>query len=201
MLSVRGLRRSVHDRVVWRDVTFEVAAGETVVVQGPSGSGKTLLLRALAALDPVERGVVMLDGKTPADWGPMAWRSEVLWVPVVRAVLPGTPGDLAEEVAGYAAQRGRPAGQPVELAREWGLPESAWAQDWASLSGGEAQRALLALAMSRRPRVLLLDEPTGALDPDAKAAVERSLSACTAVWVTHDREQAERVGDRVVELA
>ncbi len=200
MLSVRGLRRSIVDRVVYEGVSFDVAAGETVVVRGPSGSGKTLLLRALSGLDPVESGSVSLDGRGPEAWGHACWRAEVLWVPQTPPLLPGSPRDLVAEVGSFATQRGRAATDPVTIAGEWGLPSAAWDQDWSELSGGEKQRALLALAVSRAPRVLLLDEPTSALDPVATLAVETTLQALTSVWVTHDEAQAARVGDRMVLL-
>jgi len=68
------------------------------------------------------------------------------------------------------------------------------------LSGGEAQRAALAVAVSRKPTVLLLDEPTSALDPATMAEVEASLAGQTAIWVTHDDAQAERLGGRRLSL-
>ncbi|OGR11113.1 MAG: hypothetical protein A2341_21875 [Deltaproteobacteria bacterium RIFOXYB12_FULL_58_9] len=76
-----------------------------------------------------------------------------------------------------------------------------WQQPFAKLSGGEQQRLLLAMALSQEPDVLLLDEPTSALDAAVVDTVERTLRGCTAVWVTHDAEQARRVGTRVMELS
>jgi ABC-type cobalamin/Fe3+-siderophores transport system ATPase subunit len=145
---VEGLRLRRGERVVLDGFDLRLEPGEVVAVQGPSGSGKTSLLRALAALDPIDSGRVTLDGR----------------------------------------------------AAGWGLPEARWDQPWSRLSGGEQQRALLALALCRPCDVLLLDEPTSALDPAAAAAVEASLAGRAAVWVTHDAEQALRTCRRVLTL-
>jgi len=177
-----------------------VSSGERLVVRGPSGAGKSQLLRLLAALDRPDDGTLDLDGRSPLAWGHTRWRAEVTYVAQRTPTLSGTPAEHRDLVARLGVQRGRAADDPVELAASWGLPVVAWTRPWASLSGGEAQRAALAVAVSRRPAVLLLDEPTSALDPDSVALVEATLSGRTAVWVTHDLAQALRVSTHVLEL-
>ena len=200
MLQAAGLVRRIGDREVLAGVDLALATGETLVVRGPSGAGKTVLLRALAWLDPLSAGSVTLAGRSPSDWGQSVWRSRVAYVAQRAPDLPGCPLDHVAAVAALGAQQGREVDDPVALAEDWGLPADAMRQGWATLSGGERQRAYLAILLARRPDVLLLDEPTSSLDDEASAAVEATLAGRSVVWVTHDKEQAERLGGRALEL-
>ncbi len=190
-LVARGLRRSVGGRAVLAGLDLAVPRGGTLVVRGPSGAGKTVLLRALAWLDPLDGGEVRLDGRTPREWGVPAWRARVAWLPQQPATPEGSPADLARRLAGLRAVRH--ARDPLDLARRLGLDAARWRRRWQELSGGERQRAHLALLLAAEPAVLLLDEPTGALDAEATAAVESLTAGTTRVWVTHDAGQAERL--------
>lgn len=205
--AAEGLERTVDDRVLFRGLSFELAEGETLAVLAPSGSGKTLLLRLLAGLDPLSAGSVRLDGRPQEDWPMPAWRARVVYCPQTPPALAGSPADFAAEVAGWPARKegsngvrnGRPGDDAEALARDWGVGE-VWEKPWRQLSGGEAQRAALAIAVACRPQVLLLDEPTSALDEAAREKVEERLGSLTSVWVTHDEEQAERVAGRRLRL-
>lgn len=102
-----------------------------------------------------------------------------------------------------AAREGRPCGDVAAVASEMGLDAAAVLnQKWASLSGGQAQRVSLAIAVALRPDVLLLDEPTSACDGRSAKLVERALkrSGAALLWVTHDDAQPARVGGRALAL-
>jgi len=203
--SASGLRRTVVDgnggrRVLFDELSLIVEPGQAWVIRAPSGRGKSVLLRMLAALDPLETGQLTLGGKTPAEWGVPQWRTRVSFVAQSPAVLPGTPSASVARLRTFAAQKSRPVDDPVALALPWGLPASAWSQPWSALSGGERQRVCLAIALSGRPDVLLLDEPTSALDRAARDAVEATLRGQTLLCATHDPDQAERLQAQVLEL-
>ncbi len=183
-------------------LSLRVAPGEALFVTGPSGAGKSLLLRALAGLDELQAGALLLNGQAPPDLGLPAWRAEVAYVCQARWALPGSPLDTWSELRSFGAQKARAGahGDPLAAAASVGLEAANLSAPWATLSGGQAQRAALALTLALRPAVLLLDEPTSACDPSSTRAVENALAQCGAalVWVTHDVEQPARVGGRVL---
>lgn len=168
---------------------LSVSAGECVAIMGPSGAGKSVLLRAVADLDPNE-GEALLDGRRRSAMSGPAWRRLVTYV----AAEPGWWADIVGD-----HMRDRAAAVPLVEAMR--LP--AEALDWpvARLSTGERQRLGLVRALIQEPRALLLDEPTGALDAEAREAVERVLrerlvSGVAIILVTHDPHQAARLARR-----
>jgi ABC-type iron transport system FetAB ATPase subunit len=174
--------------------TLQVADGACVAVMGPSGAGKTRLLRAITDLDP-NRGEVVAGGVNRAQVSGPAWRRMVGYVPA-------ESGWWADTVGAHFPDPERARALLAELRM------GAAVLDWpvARLSTGERQRLALARALVRAPRALLLDEPTGALDEEARALVEqilrRQLDASTPiVMVTHDPSQAERLAARIVRVA
>lgn len=200
LFEAKKLGCRIGDRVLFDSVSFALEPGESLAVCGRSGVGKTLLLRALAWLDPICCGRVTLGGRRPEAWGAPGWRVRVTYVAQRPAVMPGTPAEHAAEITRLAAQRGREVANPVAIAERWGLPADAWKRAWSRLSGGEQSRAALAIAVAHNPDVLLLDEPTAAVDDASSACIERDLRGRTVVWVTHDSRQASRVASQVLEL-
>lgn len=184
LLSVVGLQTPVV-----RAASLWLEAGECLAVEGASGSGKSRLLRAIADLDP-NRGEVRLDGRLRGAMLAPRWRRQVTYV------WPDA-GWWADRVGDHVAD-GKAA---AELLPDLGLPADAL--DWpvARASTGERQRLALVRALVQQPRVLLLDEPTGALDPEATERVEAVLRGRLAggtgiILVTHDAGQAARLARR-----
>lgn len=211
LLRAEGLGRRVGDgpdrRWVWREVDLRLRPGELVTVRGATGAGKSLLLRSLAQLDPVQEGTMELLGRSAASWSPTEWRRRVAYLHQTPVLLPGTveenlraPFDWkAHREGGYDREALLERLEPLERGRSW-LERRA-----EDLSGGERQIAALLRALLVRPAVLLLDEPTAALDPEATTAVERlvrswleggSRGRRAVLWVTHDEDQARRMGGR-----
>jgi ABC-type iron transport system FetAB ATPase subunit len=175
-------------------LSFEVAAGECLAVEGPSGSGKTRMLRAIADLDPAD-GYVLLDGVERREVSGPQWRTRVRfasaepawWAPTMREHLP----------RGLKVDR-----LLVALGLDGG------ALDWplAELSTGERQKLAFLRAIADEPRVLLLDEPTAALDATSAAVLEelikfQLLADRIVLLVSHDHGQIERVAHARLLLA
>lgn len=200
LLQAECLTIAVAGRVLVQGLDLDLEAGELRVIQGPSGVGKSTLLRALAGLIPLQAGSLCLAGETFDRLGGPRWRTRVALVPQGAPPLGGSPQALATELRGFHHQRERPWDDPQDIARRLGLEEGAWSRSWALLSGGERQRAHLALALASQPDILLLDEPTAALDPAATLRVEEALRGRSVIAVSHDETQAQRLGGRILRL-
>jgi phosphate-transporting ATPase len=162
-----------------------------MAVRGASGAGKTLLLRAIADLDPNE-GLVCLDGRDRSTIAGPDWRRLVGYVPA-------EPGWWAETVGEHFSEWTT----ALAFVKDLGFPEEAKGWPITRLSTGERLRLALIRALMVRPKVLLLDEPTAALDPASVAAVESLIAArvrggLAVLWVTHDTEQAKRIARRLL---
>ena len=181
-------------------VDLAIADGGITVLVGPSGAGKSTLLRLLNRLEVPTSGEVRFRGRPLADLDVLALRRRVGMVFQRPAPFPGTVRDNlhvadpdADEEALVAALR---------AAR---LDAGFLDRPADDLSGGEAQRMCLARTLVTQPEVLLMDEPTSALDPEARRSLERTAIRLAdegreLVWVTHDLEQARRLGGEIVVL-
>lgn len=191
---------------VFRDVSFNVAAGEFVAIVGPSGVGKSTLLNCLAGLDDWDAGSVSLDG---TDIGPMdeaaraVWRrSQVGFVFQAFHVLPHL--DVAQNIALPLMLLGQTDTRRVEeLLAAVGLA-GLGARLPQQLSGGQLQRVAIARALAHRPALLLADEPTGNLDPDTARQVMDLLigqvrsQGASLVLVTHSEAASLRADRRLL---
>jgi putative ABC transport system ATP-binding protein len=188
-------------RPVLRDLDLAIGAGATAVL-GPSGSGKSTLLRLLDRLADPDAGTVRFCGEDVRSLDPLDLRRRAVLVPQLPAPLPGT---VAANVRYGPGLVGREV-DPLPLLALAGLSDDFAERDAGRLSVGEQQRMMLARALALEPEVLLLDEPTAALDDEAKEGVERTLtglrgrSGLSLVIVTHEVAQAERLAERVVRL-
>jgi ABC-type sulfate/molybdate transport systems ATPase subunit len=174
-------------------ISADIAAGECLALMGPSGAGKSLLLRAIVDLDP-STGNVVLGTRARADMAASAWRKLV-------ALVPAQSGWWTDRVRDHFPAMY----DATELTGKLGLP-GALEWDIARLSSGERQRLAIARALCRKPRALLLDEPTASLDEHATELVEGLMRDCcgegmAVLLVTHDRRQAERVAKRVLRMS
>jgi putative ABC transport system ATP-binding protein len=178
-------------RVGLNPATFSLPDGSCIAVRGPSGAGKTLLMRAIADLDPNE-GRVALDGEDRTAMPAPLWRRRVTYVPAE----PGWWADtIGEHFADWAGA--------LPLIERVGLTDAAKSWPVARCSTGERLRLALVRALAVGPRVLLLDEPTAALDEALVGSVEALIrehiaAGMSALWVTHDPEQAKRVAVRTL---
>lgn len=202
MLRTEGLEVRFGDRLVLDGTTFELAAGETVALLGPSGCGKTTFLRAVAGLQRLDAGRVLLDGQDVTRTPPH--RRGVGLMFQDHALFPHR--DVAGNVAFGLRMAGVPAGtiatRVAELLDLVGLA-GAGSRAVEMLSGGEQQRVALARALAPSPRVLLLDEPLGSLDRPLHERLVAELAelferlSLSVVYVTHDVDEAFALGDRV----
>jgi len=206
-IDIGGVEKAFGRVGVLRGVDLRIGDGELVALLGPSGSGKTTLLRVLAGLEWPDRGRLRVDG---ADWlGLPAQKRRVGFVFQHYALFQHM--SVFENVA--FGLRVRPkAERPPEadirsrvqhLLDLIQLPDLG-ARYPAQLSGGQRQRVALARALAVEPKVLLLDEPFGALDARVRKDLRRWLRALhaqlgtTTVFVTHDQDEAFALADRVV---
>jgi len=171
-------------------------------------------LRAIAALDPVQDGTVSLlvrGGDVDASvswqaWVPNEWRSRVLYLSQTRVDPQGCPLDTFARILSFAVykEQGRNSAilqrELLSTAQKIGIAPALLEQQWRTLSGGENQRMWIAIAITLRPKVLLLDEPTSHCDKDSTRWVEKVLkdSKIITVWVTHDPDQPRRVGGKIL---
>lgn len=200
-MRLSGVGRAFGGRTVLRDVDLEIRPGEIVALIGPSGCGKSTLLRQVSGLDAPDSGSVTIDGLPVA---PVDQRCAVgfqeprllPWRSITQNVALGLPRGT-DRAAGTAR-----VGELISLV---GLDDSRSLRP-RQVSGGMAQRASLARALSRNPGVLVLDEPFGALDALTRLRMQDLLlevhgaEPTTVLLVTHDVDEALYLADRVVLL-
>ncbi|MBN0047837.1 ABC transporter ATP-binding protein [Streptomyces actuosus] len=203
LLSLDAATVRFGERVVLDAVGLDVAEHEVVCVLGPSGSGKSTLLRAVAGLQPLASGRVLLDGLDQS--GVPAHRRGVGLMFQDHQLFPqrDVAGNVAFGLRVRRAPRAEQAERVEELLKLVGLP-GAGPRAVSALSGGEQQRVALARALAPRPRLLMLDEPLGQLDRSLRERLVVELRevfgrlGTTVLAVTHDQGEAFALADRVV---
>ncbi|MFI9544611.1 ABC transporter ATP-binding protein [Streptomyces sp. NPDC052016] len=203
LLRLEGATVRFGGRAVLDAVDLAVAEHEVVCVLGPSGSGKSTLLRAVAGLQPLDEGRVVLDGRDQA--GVPAHKRELGLMFQDHQLFPqrDVGGNVAFGLRMHGTPKRRQAERVQELLDLVGLPGAA-RRAVAALSGGEQQRVALARALAPRPRLLMLDEPLGQLDRSLRERLVVELRelfgrlGTTVLAVTHDQGEAFALADRVV---
>lgn len=216
-------------RILCTNLHATLTKGEIGIVRGPSGSGKSTLMRVLSGLTEADSGDAFVsgladnlllsdckNGSTREDM--VRWRSEVRYVTQYKVDIPGTPRDFIDRInrfRSYSTHVGTDMTRAtIAYLEDWGMATSIidpaslklenehnpfLDKEWKSLSGGESQRMLLAIALSTKPRILLLDECTSGLDMKTEQRVENSLidyvkgSGAAILWVTHSEDIANRL--------
>ncbi len=203
MLEVSHVAKSYPRLPVLKEASFSVDEGEIACLLGPSGCGKTTLLRIVAGLETPDAGSVRIDGRDIT--GVPTHRRNFGFMFQDYALFPHK--DVAANVAFGLRMQGRPPAEVAERVRETLalVALSGYeARRVVELSGGEQQRVALARSLAHRPRLLMLDEPLGALDRALREQLMNELRAIlkrvgvTALYVTHDQEEAFAVADRVL---
>jgi len=194
------------DNVAVHDLSLRIDDGEIVVLVGPSGCGKTTTLKMINRLVEPNGGSITLDGRDTRDYDVDALRRSIGYVIQQVGLFPHL--SVAENIATVPRLSGwdkpRIAARVEELLDLVGLPPAQYARRLpAELSGGERQRVGVARALGADPPVMLMDEPFGAIDPITRDRLQDELLRLqgvvrkTIVFVTHDIEEAIKLGDRV----
>jgi NitT/TauT family transport system ATP-binding protein len=206
VLQVEGLRKLHQTRghgdplLVLDDITFDVAEGEFISVIGPSGSGKSTLLNIIAGLESSDGGDVIVSGHRVESSGP-----DIVMIFQEDALFPWL--DVTENVEFGLKEKGTPKEERRRIADGFiemvGLTPFAHSRVY-QLSGGMKQRVAIARALALNPRILLMDEPFGALDAKTRGNLHAQIQAIheqtkkTTIFVTHDVREAVCLGDRVI---
>ncbi len=188
-----------------RDITFEIEKGEICVIVGASGAGKTTLLNILGGMDTLTSGKVLLDGRDISHYSSKALtkyrRYDIGFVFQFYNLVPNL---TALENVELAAQLSKRPLQPRKVLKQVGLA-GRMNNFPAQLSGGEQQRVAIARALAKNPKLLLCDEPTGALDYNTGKAILKLLQdtarekGITVVIITHN-QAITAMADRIVEI-
>lgn len=210
ILSLRDVWVEYGEKIVLERVTFDIEAGSFVSIVGPSGAGKSSLLRLILGQEAATRGSVLLDGAPLApecgpDRGVVFQRYSVFpHLSALRNTVFGMECERAPLLARlFGTARRAAVEEATEMLNAVGLGDSLHLYP-AQLSGGMQQRLAIAQALIKRPRILLLDEPFGALDPGIRADMHQLITrlwrdySLTIVMVTHDIREAFSLGTRVL---
>lgn len=205
---VRNLRKSYGAQEVLKGVSFEVRSGEVFVIMGPSGSGKTVLLKHLIGLETPDSGEILIEGQ-PIDAPEALEKYRMAMVFQSGALLSSLT--VGENVGLYLAEhRLKPPGEIDRIVAEKlevvGLAGTQSKMP-SELSGGMKKRVALARALVIEPQLILYDEPTSELDPLSAVVIAEEISRLndriqvTSIVVSHDRDLAFGIADRIAVLA
>ena len=204
-LELRDIKKRFGETEILRGISFQQKIGEILAVLGPSGSGKTTLLEIIAGLAEPDQGDCLWDGESLLDTPPHMRNFGLMFQEYVLFPHKSVGENVAFGLKMAQTKRDVSAARVKEVLKLVGL-EGFEDRDPATLSGGEQQRIALARSLAPEPRLVMLDEPLGALDKNIRERLVGDLreilkgSSQTALYVTHDQEEAFQIADRVVIL-
>jgi osmoprotectant transport system ATP-binding protein len=205
-IEFRGVSFARPGRRILDDFSLTVESGDVLALVGRSGAGKSTLLKLVNRLLLPDAGAVFVEGRDTREWEPIALRRRVGYVLQDVGLFPHM--SVADNVAVVPRLEhwdgDRIAARVRELLDLVGLPAQEFSARWPDeLSGGQQQRIGVARALAAEPRLMLLDEPFGALDPLTRDRIQQSFRrirdklGLTAIFVTHDMGEALVLGDRI----
>jgi len=208
-VEFREVSYSAGDRIILDKLSLSIAAGETLVLLGRSGSGKTTALKMVNGLLFPDSGEVLVDGRATTAWDLIELRRGIGYVIQEVGLFPHfTVAEnigLVPRLSGWPTER--IAARVRELLEQVGLASQEYSARYPrQLSGGQRQRVGVARALAADPRLLLFDEPFGALDPITRLELQNQFLALrdglkkTSIFVTHDVREALRIGTRIALL-
>ncbi len=204
-LEIRNIKRSFEEIEVLQGISFQQAKGEILALLGPSGSGKTTLLEIIAGLAKPDQGDILWDGESLLGTPPHLRNFGLMFQEYVLFPHKNIAENVAFGLKMAGTAREITLNRVIEVLKLVGL-EGFEDRDPSTLSGGEQQRIALARSLAPEPRLVMLDEPLGALDRSIRERLVEELreilksASQTALYVTHDQEEAFRIADRVVIL-
>ena len=204
-LDIVGLVKRHGDRPALDGVSLSIQAGQFVALVGPSGSGKTTLLKSINRLVEPDEGTITLEGRDVRDLPVAELRHGIGYVIQSIGLFPHM--NVAENIGIVPRLMGKGSeDRSAELLELVALPAAMAARYPRELSGGQAQRVGFARALAAKPKLMLMDEPFGALDPVTRDSLGRAYRALherlglTTLMVTHDIAEALLLADRIVVL-
>jgi osmoprotectant transport system ATP-binding protein len=209
MIEFRNVRYTIANRAILKDLTFTIEAGETLVLLGRSGSGKTTALRLINAMLMPTSGELRVDGKTTTDWDPVQLRRGIGYVIQDGGLFPHFTIERNIGLIPRLEKWPEPkvSERIATLLKAVSLSAGDFAQRFPrELSGGQRQRVGVARALAADPKILLFDEPFGALDPVTRLDLQREFLRLraefnkTSVFVTHDVQEAMKLASRIALL-
>jgi osmoprotectant transport system ATP-binding protein len=204
-VDIAGLTKRHGDRAALDGVSLSIDAGQFVALVGPSGSGKTTLLKSINRLVEPDEGTILVEGRDVREVPVAALRHGIGYVIQSIGLFPHMT--VAENINIVPKLMGKgSADRTAELLELVALPAEMTSRYPRELSGGQAQRVGFARALAAGPKLMLMDEPFGALDPVTRDSLGRAYRALhdslalTTLMVTHDIAEALLLADRIVVL-